>query len=525
MGLFDKLNKVAGDIASGISDIASPSEASEEGKSIHDLFTPFGVPSFAFKENSVLYGKDEYSYTDIKKIKLNNLPASNLTNGVITVTLKNGKFKLLSFNVVHTKRILKAFKYATERLAEVNNLPNEYQFILLANNGSRLEVYEQYAYLHQLPQNITQKEKHTILEYQDLVIQTEALSFDNDNMNVIVSYQGERITLEISKDDMSIVQDIINYIQTVKESSNLQMQSPASSKDTWQAKQGVAKRFPLCGQTLEVTEGLDLFNTYRKQFMILGNECYGYAEKEYREKVKDLRTFLMYFNSIHNYYCNIICDKAMEIVVAEGIWTVTRDSFYNEYSSICCNSAQIVKAVYDVIQGARQKNTEMVSNLMGMVPHLQGGGFGVKGAAKGIAIASAFNVARDVIEAGVTMSCDSLNDDEQDAIYEQIKIQVQPVLLNAMHDDYCNAYLVLGKILKKNNKNIWILNEKKMTEGENIFQNLTNPNFPQDKAVEIIISLILSNPYNPEYHKYLKNKFGDSEEVSAITNYFGFTDL
>jgi len=64
-----------------------------------------------------------------------------------------------------------------------------------------------------------------------------------------------------------------------------------------------------------------------------------------------------------------------------------------------------------------------------------------------------------------------------------------------------------------------------MTEGENIFQNLTNPNFPQDKAVEIIISLILSNPYNPEYHKYLKNKFGDSEEVSAITNYFGFTDL
>ena len=56
-----------------------------------------------------------------------------------------------------------------------------------------------------------------------------------------------------------------------------------------------------------------------------------------------------------------------------------------------------------------QANQNRVSTAMSFVPNLVGGGFGVKGAAKGIATATAFNLVRDGAEAGLLKGASQIN--------------------------------------------------------------------------------------------------------------------
>lgn len=68
-------------------------------------------------------------------------------------------------------------------------------------------------------------------------------------------------------------------------------------------------------------------------------------------------------------------------------------------------------------------------------------------------------------------------------------------------------------------------NLKRQQQAKNIFENLSNPNFPQDKIAEAFIQIIEINPYNVDYHKFMTSKFGETEETINIRNYFGFTNL
>ena len=51
-----------------------------------------------------------------------------------------------------------------------------------------------------------------------------------------------------------------------------------------------------------------------------------------------------------------------------------------------------------------------------------------------------------------------------------------------------------------------------------------NPNFPQDKVLDTLIELIVTNPYSPEYYEFAISRFGQSEDITKIKEYFGLTE-
>ena len=84
--------------------------------------------------------------------------------------------------------------------------------------------------------------------------------------------------------------------------------------------------------------------------------------------------------------------------------------------------------------------------------------------------------------------------------------------------------MTLAKILRKNGKDIWYLEEKDTSKLDAVFENLSNPNFPEDKMVEVLFELILTNPYKAEYYEFMKEKYGDTEEVKSISDYFCYPE-
>ena len=54
---------------------------------------------------------------------------------------------------------------------------------------------------------------------------------------------------------------------------------------------------------------------------------------------------------------------------------------------------------------------------------------------------------------------------------------------------------------------------------------MSNPNFPQDKLLDVFLDILKTNPYKAEYHKFMISRFGENEETTAIKNYFGYTDF
>lgn len=98
-------------------------------------------------------------------------------------------------------------------------------------------------------------------------------------------------------------------------------------------------------------------------------------------------------------------------------------------------------------------------------------------------------------------------------------------LFNRVFFDYWNVYLTLINAIISNGKRIWMSDDNAIRQAENISKNLSNPNFPQDKATEVIIQILLTCPYKKDYQKLLKTKFGNIEDVQAINEYFGYKNL
>ena len=76
---------------------------------------------------------------------------------------------------------------------------------------------------------------------------------------------------------------------------------------------------------------MDIFNSYRLKFRELASACTDNARKEYDKKVQNLSTFLGFYPQIYRSHLNILIKQSMNILISEGIWTVTEDSFEQQH--------------------------------------------------------------------------------------------------------------------------------------------------------------------------------------------------
>lgn len=528
MAFWDKINQATSKVVGGVS--GTPED--EATKSIHDEFTPtLGITGkrTIFAEQALVHGSDRYLYSELHPIQLVNKPTTQLMQGVAQAITESGKTLTLVFSFNQTERFLKALDFANTQIALAHGTAKERKYLLQSVEGSKLEVYEDYAQLYYLPTGFKNILNNSMasggttisVDFYNLAIELIGVTDDN-RYRVAVECRGERYTLDLNTSDQNIAQEAAAYIAAAQQSGSSVETEPELLKQTWQPEHGTDREFTLKGKTLAVPAAMDILNSYRKKFRLLAAECADCARAEYDRKVRDLSSFMDITPSIYGYYTAAMVSKAMEIIVAEGIWSVTNDSFLQEHTSKYHLVMDDITAMEESVALTTQKNQNAVSNAMNFVPHLRGGGFGLKGAVKGIATATAFNVARDTVASSLSKSAVNLNQAQQIELYNRIK---PDALFDRMYHDFWNMFVVLVDTLKRNGKQIWAPSVQGTQQARNIFQNLTNPAFPQEKVLDVFLDILKANPYEKAYYQFMIAKFGETEETIAIKDYFGYTSL
>lgn len=525
MAIWDKINQLADKVNTKM----SAAQGKESEKSIHDVFMQnLSVgKNFTFAPEVIFYGNETYSYKDVQQINLVSMPNKALVSGTAQIILTNGKVQTLYFDYFQSDRFLKAMNYANEQIKLASGAKVDYKYILQSVCGSSLKVYDDYAQLCYIPSGVKNLMSNqmrggsvdTAMEFSEMEITLSAIN-GNNQFEVTVQYNGERYSLTLNAEDMEKAKEALSYI--AKERNTNTWATPAAAQTTWEKQSGNERSFSLAGEKLVIPRQMDVLNEYRLEFRALANECADAARKEFDKRVNNLSTYLNFFPKIYGYYLGIMRDKAMQIIIAENIWTVTEDSFLEFH---CKNSHSAIDDFNVTLESVKltiEKNQSTVSTAMSFVPNLVGGGFGLKGAVKGIATATAFNIARDSVEAGLVNSVSNINQAQQKELYERIN---HDILFNNVFFDYWRVYASMIDVINDNGSAIWTPNADANQKAANIFKNLSNPNFPKDQLTQVFVQILATNPYRAEYHQFMLDHYGKNEETTAITNYFGYTDF
>ena len=385
--LFEKLNNIAKKVVDGAGQImgnVSESQANKEAENntshtMYEVFTAaFGMgKKFIITESSLIYGTEEYTYSQLTPIRIVN-PPMPLSNGTAS-TVANGKELVLAFECSQKGRFAKAMTYANEQIDLANGTVRNYKYVLQSEQGTKIEVYEDYILLYALKSGIGSIVGNSIQGGSG----GKVIYFTD--MTISLNETAENIVLQIAPQNADVVSVVLNTEQ----------------------------------KTL-----------------------------------------------------------AQDII-----------AYINETMTAEATKTEFVPEAWEQVGGA----------------------------AKGIAAATAFNLVRDGAEAGLLKGASQINQAQQLELYQRIN---PDNLFELVFIDFWRVFLSLTFTLNQNGKAIWYPTDDLAQQASNIFQNLSNPNFPQDKVLDVFFDILKTNPYVEDYHNFMFAKFGDTAETQAIKNYF-----
>lgn len=530
MAIWDKINKVTEKVVGSI----SGTQEDESTKSIHDEFNPtLGAATgkkTTFQENGLLFGSDFYPYSQLNPIQLVNKPTTQLMQGVAQAVTESGKTLTLVFAYNQTERFLKALNYANEQIALAHGTTPSYKYLLQSIEGSKLEIYEDYAQLYHLTTGFKNLLDNSMwsggttvtMYFPDMDIQCVGLTTDG-RYQVIVKHNGESYVLELSANEQGAAQQAAEYISTAKQNGTQAFNDLEILKEILSPNSGKERRFTFNGEELQISQEMDVFNAYRLTFRQLAAECTDCVKAEFQKRVNNLTSYLQIFPDLYRKYLDLMVGKAMEIIVAEGIWSVTNEVFLKEHTSSFHLVATDVFTTMESVELTAQANQQAIANVMSYIPKIRGGmGFSIKATVKAMAGSTAFNLTRDTVGKELIKSAASINQAQQIELYNRIN---HDILFEHVFLDYWRVFLTLIVLLKSCDKAIWWPVDKDIEQTTNVFTNLSNPAFPKDKLVPVFVGILKLHPYNVDYYKFMVARFGETDEVNAIKDYFGYSDL
>ncbi len=490
---------------------------------MYELFIPtLGMGrKFAFTENSLIVSDEEYPYDTLLSIKVINVP-TKLTDGGAEVTTKGGKTISLIYGLTQNERFMKMLTYANEKIETESSSTPKYKLLFQSKSGTKIEVYEEYIILYKMDSGVSSFVKNTlqsgitgeVIGFDDLTIR-----FIEENMSIELEYvknnKSDSAILPVDSFNEEKAKKLLEFIH--EKQNNVEENTSLFESENWERIIGENRQFSINGKILDISEEMDMYNTYRKKFHALALKCRNEARKEYDKKVVNFITFTEFYVSIYNRYLDVLIGKALDICITEEIYTESKETLLQEHLKDFHSGLDIVDAIIEEVNSAVSTNRKQISNLMNNIPTLVGGGFGTKGAVKGIAKAETFNAARNVVGKQLMAGASDITPEQQESLYSRI----QPdILFSNILDDYWKVYFTLCFVLRKNKVSVWFPPKDSLKDVTNILGNLSNPNFPQEKVIDTLLSLMTKNPFSVEYFEFLHNKYGETEEVQKLSQYF-----
>lgn len=274
---------------------------------------------------------------------------------------------------------------------------------------------------------------------------------------------------------------------------------------------GTDKIFPLNGKELHITADMDAFNEYRLNFRNMAKLCADTAAREYTAKVNNLESFIDYFPDIYSKYLDVMGDKAIDILISESIFSITRDEFLDQHKADFHLAIDDMEVMAESIQLTVQQNRAFSGAIQS---------FASKYLSEKVGISE--DTINSFADGMLDEAAQHLNDAQKAELYGRIKPHI---LFARVFYDYWNVFLSLVNLLRSFGHNLWWPDNVVFENSKNIFKNISNPNFPQDKVCDVLFDIIHASPYNAKYYEFMQTKFGDTEEVANIRTYFGFPDF
>ena len=282
--------------------------------------------------------------------------------------------------------------------------------------------------------------------------------------------------------------------------------------EQWTALTGNSKQFELDGNIINVSQELDTCFQYKDLFKQSAQYYANRFEFRYHQCVKDYDTLLHYFEDMYMEGLAPMLERAYSLFLVFGVFNVDKQTFYN-YQLDTYNRAVTSYSTMLGITLEKKQSADSFGNKLGNSVRLQGGGFGLKGAAKGIAKAETFNFGMSALGKFVSHQL-QMSDEEKAQIFSKFKEDV-------FFNDYLCTFFTMIQFLADNGilKQIYT---KTGNEYNTMINNLKNPMFPKDKVGQLLADMISKYPFAQAEYELLINVYGENDETREIINYFNF---
>lgn len=192
--------------------------------------------------------------------------------------------------------------------------------------------------------------------------------------------------------------------------------------EQWTAFTGNSKQFELDGNIINVSQELDTCFQYKDLFKQSAQYYANRFEFRYHQCVKDYDTLLHYFEDMYMEGLAPMLERAYSLFLVFGVFNVDKQTFYN-YQLDTYNRAVTSYSTMLGITLEKKQSADSFGNKLGNSVRLQGGGFGLKGAAKGIAKAETFNFGMSALGKFVSHQL-QMSDEEKAQIFSKFKEDV-----------------------------------------------------------------------------------------------------
>lgn len=462
-------------------------------------FYPAGIPgivdSFIITDRSIIIANKEYAYSTMDNLVLvdNNLAQ----------TYSQGKTLSLSFKEQQRYQFAESFEYANKQIDNARHIKRKYIYSIFSGLN-KVQVYTDFIIISVF----SYESSDTIVEFDKLDV-----ALDTSRKTLFFLYNNQRVVIDLTPQNIQKAQEIANYILNTKSELKKYEQ-----EETITPCSGNEVSLPLLNTAISITSEMDLFNNYKYKFRSLALRHTEKADKEIKNTIYNLSTFLDLFPQIYGNHLSSLAKEAINLLIQEGIWTITNESFVSEHLKSFHSALDEYESVFNNALAVVQSKQNAVNTINALSPRLVGGGFGLQGALTGIATATAFNLAVDGLASGMFNNAKRLDPKERYEIFSCIDFNK---LINLIYNDYSKINLLFSAKIKEAGKAIWLPSSNDIVTANNIFQNLSNPHFPESKKLEVFIEILKTYPYDEEYHKYMLSMWGRSAETLGISNYFG----
>ncbi len=289
------------------------------------------------------------------------------------------------------------------------------------------------------------------------------------------------------------------------------------------------KEFRLLGYTIKRDVGEDNYNTVRLNVWRLANQYRNDFIEKFYGKFSNMDAVINNVDDFGNTYIYKIVEWGVSFLNQNKIYSYDIGRFIEEYCKEYLDpwfdATEEIEEQYNEILMTKEEAMAYRRQRKDSRGRLVGGGFGVSGAAKGMAMAGAANLATGLAHSAVNavgnMASSISASAKKGSLYKSTK--TRDTYADGLYHAMFGLHYAIAKALDDNSDcPVTYLRKGAATEADAIFSNIKKGIVPKEDIPEQLTKAISIYPYDKEVYEYIFDHYGDKEgELLVTSDYFG----